>query len=267
LKVFVVPHSHCDPGWWKSFEEYHSSWGEHIIQSVVDSLLEDERRRFIWTEICFFEKWWSNQKESKRMQVRELAKQGRLEFVGGGWVSADEACTDLYGIVEQLFTGQQWLFSNVGVKPSIGWSIDPFGHSPLFPWLYSEAGFDAIVINRVHQHTKNEFRQNKQLEFVWRQNWEHYKEEGEAKYDMMTHMLAYPLYDIPNTCGPDWHVCASFDFERPVSIPSIHLLHLLFLKICYSYTSECEEESIGSAGSIQKESLSFPTQQSSNSSR
>jgi alpha-mannosidase II len=30
-------------------------------------------------------------------------------------------------------------------------------------------------------------------------------------------MLAYPLYDIPNTCGPDWDTCAEFDFERPVS--------------------------------------------------
>ena len=32
---------------------------------------------------------------------------------------------------------------------------------------------------------------------------------------MFTHMLAYPLYDIPNTCGPDWDTCAEFDFERP----------------------------------------------------
>ena len=40
------------------------------------------------------------------------------------------------------------------------------------------------------------------------------KWEGEG---MLTHMLAYKLYDIPNTCGPDWDVCATFDFERPVS--------------------------------------------------
>lgn len=36
---------------------------------------------------------------------------------------------------------------------------------------------------------------------------------------MFTHLFAYPLYDIPNTCGPGWDTCATFDFERPVSIP------------------------------------------------
>jgi alpha-mannosidase II len=185
---------------------------------VVDALLEDERRRFIWAEVCFFEKWWSKQKDSVRKKVRELASSGRLEFVGGGWVSGDEACTDLYGMVTQLTVGHNWLVENVGVAPSYGWSIDPFGHSALAAYLYALAGFDAIVINRVHKNTKSSFRDNGNLEFIWRQNWEH--NSNSSKFDMMTHMFPYPLYDIPNTCGPDWDVCASFDFERSVAIPS-----------------------------------------------
>ena len=36
---------------------------------------------------------------------------------------------------------------------------------------------------------------------------------------MLTHMLPWKLYDIPNTCGPDWTTCATFDFERDVAIP------------------------------------------------
>lgn len=36
---------------------------------------------------------------------------------------------------------------------------------------------------------------------------------------MLTHMLPWKLYDIPNTCGPDWYTCEKFDFERPEAIP------------------------------------------------
>jgi hypothetical protein len=53
------------------------------------------------------------------------------------------------------------------------WSIDPFGHSPVIPWALSQMGLSGIVINRVHQHTKQKFRNEKQLEFIWRQNFEH----------------------------------------------------------------------------------------------
>ena len=66
-----------------------------------------------------------------------------------------------------------------------------------------------------------------QLEFAWDRPWNmgnrsclnsarDKKWEGDG---MLTHMLAYKLYDIPNTCGPDWDVCATFDFERPVAPP------------------------------------------------
>ncbi len=61
-----VPHSHCDPGWWKTFEEYYQQWGKGIISALVDALDEDDTRRCIWAEISFFERWWQDQKPAKR---------------------------------------------------------------------------------------------------------------------------------------------------------------------------------------------------------
>lgn len=216
LQVFVVPHSHCDPGWWKTFEEYHDQWTRNILTTITDSLWEDPSRRFIWAEVSFFARWWDNQDETKRNRVRKLAVDGRLEFVGGGWVAPDEANPNYDAVLMQLMEGHAWLQEHVGVRPRFGWSIDAFGHSPVMPWVMAQSGMEALVINRVHQDIKKDFRENQKLEFIWRQGWE--DAAATTDWDILTHMLAYPLYDIPNTCGPSWDVCATFDFERDVAI-------------------------------------------------
>jgi hypothetical protein len=75
-------------------------------------------------------------------------------------------------------------------------------------------------------------RAKQSLEYLWQQGWmqqegvtaaqvSHFSHDGEAiqsPYNgLFTHTFAYKLYDIPNTCGPSWDICATFDFERPVS--------------------------------------------------
>jgi hypothetical protein len=36
---------------------------------------------------AFFSRWWNDQTDSKKTQVRELVKRGQLEFVNGGMVT------------------------------------------------------------------------------------------------------------------------------------------------------------------------------------
>lgn len=104
--------------------------------------------------------------------MHRIAKEGRFEFVTGGWVSADEAGTHYIDIVNEITEGHEWLQRNLGVKPRVGymritcsltfertrWSIDPFGHSSVIPYILSQMGLEATVINRVHRETKEKFR-------------------------------------------------------------------------------------------------------------
>jgi len=63
-----------------------------------------------------------------------------------------------------------WL-DDVGVRPVSGWAVDPFGHTPTMAYLLGQSGLDNMLIQRVHYSVKKHLSKNRQLEFVWRQNW------------------------------------------------------------------------------------------------
>jgi hypothetical protein len=56
---------------------------------VVEALTQNEDRKFSQTEIFFFERWWNLQNDKVKEKVHQLVREGRLEFVNGGWVASD----------------------------------------------------------------------------------------------------------------------------------------------------------------------------------
>ncbi|XP_078438992.1 golgi alpha-mannosidase II [Wolffia australiana] len=209
LKVFVVPHSHNDPGWKRTVEEYYESQSRHILDTIVESLSKDERRKFIWEEISYLERWWRDASSRKRESFTRLVKNGQLEIVGGGWVMNDEANSHYFAIIEQVAEGNMWLFDTIGVIPKNSWSIDPFGYSATMAYLLKRMGFQNMLIQRTHYELKKELALHKNLEFIWRQAW-----DTEETTDIFVHMMPFYSYDIPHTCGPEPAVCCQFDFAR-----------------------------------------------------
>ncbi|XP_008793783.2 alpha-mannosidase 2 [Phoenix dactylifera] len=209
LKVFVVPHSHNDPGWKLTVEEYYNRQSRHILDTIVESLSKDTRRKFIWEEMSYLERWWRDASELKRERFTKLVKNGQLEIVGGGWVMNDEANSHYFAIIEQMTEGNTWLNDTIGVVPKNSWAIDPFGYSATMAYLLRRMGFRNMVIQRTHYELKKELALQRNLEYIWRQSW-----DMEERTDIFVHMMPFYSYDIPHTCGPEPAICCQFDFAR-----------------------------------------------------
>uniref|UniRef100_A0A2K5YQL8 Alpha-mannosidase n=1 Tax=Mandrillus leucophaeus TaxID=9568 RepID=A0A2K5YQL8_MANLE len=178
LNVHLVPHTHDDVGWLKTVDQYfygikndiQHAGVQYILDSVISALLADPTRRFIYVEIAFFSRWWHQQTNAMREVVRDLVRQGRLEFANGGWVMNDEAATHYGAIVDQMTLGLRFLEDTFGSdgRPRVAWHIDPFGHSREQASLFAQMGFDGFFFGRLDYQDKWVRMQKLEMEQVWR---------------------------------------------------------------------------------------------------
>ncbi|KAK0082984.1 hypothetical protein PV326_006921 [Microctonus aethiopoides] len=97
-----MPHSHTDPGWLKTFEQYFHSSTRSILNNMVTKLQQFPNMTFIWSEVSFLSLWWDSAHPTKKAVVKRLVKEGRLEITTGGWVMTDEATSHVYAMLDQL---------------------------------------------------------------------------------------------------------------------------------------------------------------------
>ena len=79
----------------------------------------------------------------------------------------DEACPIYEDMIDNMKIGHDFILKEFGVKPRIGWSIDPFGHSNTNARLLADMGFDAWFFARIDYQDKNKRLSEKSTEFVW----------------------------------------------------------------------------------------------------
>ncbi|KAF1380662.1 hypothetical protein PFLUV_G00166210 [Perca fluviatilis] len=212
IQTFVIPHSHMDVGWVYTIQESMHAYAANVYTTVTEELSKAADRRFIAVEQEFFRLWWDTvATDSHKKQVRQLVKDGRLEFIIGGQVMHDEAVTDLDDEILQMTEGHGFLYETFGVRPQFSWHVDPFGASATTPVLFALAGFNAHLISRIDYDLKDAMQKNKKLQFVWRGS-----PSLKEKQQIFTHTMDQFSYCTPsqlpfsNSSGFYWNGVAMF---------------------------------------------------------
>ena len=142
---------------------------QYILESVIPALVANPDRRFIYVEQGFFQRWWRQQTPAMQDTVRGLVASGRFEFINGGWCMHDEGGPHYIDMIDQTTLGHRYLLQQFNVTPSIGWQIDPFGHSLTQGALLSyDVGFDAVFLGRIDYQEHIQRTDASSLEFIWR---------------------------------------------------------------------------------------------------
>ncbi|XP_044735005.1 lysosomal alpha-mannosidase-like isoform X1 [Chrysoperla carnea] len=178
LNLHLVAHTHDDVGWLKTVDQYYygsrtqiqKAGVQYIIDSVINALLRDKNKKFIYVETAFLWKWWKEQTDDRRHQVKQLINNGQLEIIGGAWSMNDEAASHYHSIVDQFTWGFRRLNDTFGkcAHPKVGWQIDPFGHSREMASIFAQLGFDGLFIGRLDYQDKSKRLLEKTPEMIWR---------------------------------------------------------------------------------------------------
>uniref|UniRef100_A0A0N4ZBQ4 Alpha-mannosidase n=1 Tax=Parastrongyloides trichosuri TaxID=131310 RepID=A0A0N4ZBQ4_PARTI len=208
LNVYIIPHSHCDPGWLKTFEDYYNDDVSSILSGMLKHLNDKKNTiKFVYAEMSFFELFYSTLNKEKREIVENLLNNNKLEILTGGWVMSDEANSFFVSQIVELFEGHEFVKNQLNYIPKNHWSIDPFGLSPTMAYLIKQCGFKHMAIQRVHYIVKEYLAQNRLLEFQWRQLWSGGYGSTKNDTDIFTHVFPYGSYSYKETCGPNKYIC------------------------------------------------------------
>ena len=195
----MIPHSHDDVGWRKTIDSYYdgtkrnTQWTSVDVElsSIVASLLENPARKFSEVEMKFFSMWFYSQDEATKENVRTLVANGQLELINGGWSMHDEACPSYTDMINNMMLGHDFILKEFGVKPRIGWQIDPFGHSNANARLFAEMGFDAWFFSRIDFKDKERRLEAQEMEWIW------YPNKWAEEASIFTHALFPSIYFSP----------------------------------------------------------------------
>jgi hypothetical protein len=250
LNIHVVPHSHDDVGWLKTIEQYYYGLNntiqdvsvQNILTSVIQSLLDNPKRTFTYVEMKFFTLWYNQQPLDLQQQVYHLIHSTKqLNFVNGGWCMHDEGTTHYIGMIDQTTLGHTFLKDKLNVIPTIGWQLDPFGHSKTQASLLTyKMGLNALYFGRIDYQDLVIRQLTKECEGLWNFNMK--DDPSKTSADDNSSIFWGLTGSYNGNYGPPGHYCFDLHCGKGY-IPLIDMKHQQLIQQTTTFLLSVREQS------------------------
>jgi len=146
IVVHMVGHGHIDPTWlWRWNEGYEEV--RATFRSALDRMDETPEFRFTASSACFYD--WVKSCDPELFEgIRKRVAEGRWEIAGGWWIEPDCNIPCGESFVRQGLYGQRFFEREFGVRATVGFNPDSFGHAGTFPQIYQKMGIDSYAYMR-----------------------------------------------------------------------------------------------------------------------
>ena len=145
--IRAVGNSHIDMAWlwpWtETVQVVHDTF-----RSVLDLMREYPDFKFTMSSARTYE-WMEEKYPDMFAEIRQRAKEGRWEVIGGMWVEPDLNMPGGESLTRQILVGKRYFQNKFGVDIKIGWNPDSFGYNWQLPQIYKKSGIDYFVTQKL----------------------------------------------------------------------------------------------------------------------
>ena len=149
MKVHIVLNSHLDPVWlWDK-----SAGMDEVIATARSAceMLDDYPEIFITRGEAWFYEVLEHCAPDIYARIKAYIASGRWQVVGNWYIQPDcnQPSADAFRWQAEI---SRPIFDKLGVKPSVGYNVDSFGHAATLPDFYRACGVDSYIMRRPGMH-------------------------------------------------------------------------------------------------------------------
>jgi alpha-mannosidase len=145
--LFLDANAHIDAAWlWRERETREVC--RNTFSSVMNMFAARPDFTYTQSSAAYYD-WIETNDPPLFAKIREKAKEGRWEVIGGMWVEPDCNLPSGDSWSRHLLYAKRYFRSKLGADVKIGWNPDSFGYNGNIPQLFKNAGIDAFITQKI----------------------------------------------------------------------------------------------------------------------